>query len=196
MRQPCTVGMAEVQHGSRPTCSPHTGDQRTMTTETRRRAYRAHQHVTRAARRSLRDAGARKDVARVLGRAPSTIRHEVTDRCHPTIQAALAIVIDLTEAEGVTGRAVAEAFTEIVEIGEILEAETDTLIKRGLWLTDAENTTCRDEQTASMLGDLEHEVALRRHSSVSAELADVSAELRERGVSLKAEYRASKVGAA
>lgn len=154
-------------------------------TRTKRR-YRAARHIERSAKRALRDAGARSEVARTLGRSISTISHEVSDRCHPTLKAAFDTLLLVVDGPKTTGRAFAEAATELVELVEIVQADDAVLIERGLFLMDHENKVDAVEDCRSLHGPVAHSDALRKVASVAAELASILAELWERGIDLHA----------
>lgn len=162
------------------------GGPETMTTKTRHRRVR---HAEQLARRSLKEAGSRRDVAGALGRSESTVSHEVTDRSHPTLTAAFDVFLQLNQYPGVSGRAFAEAAMEAVELRDIIEAETEVLVERGLYLMDAENNSDAVEDRASMVGPLEHAEALRVHASKAMYLAMILDALRYRNIDLHALYR-------
>jgi hypothetical protein len=141
------------------------------------------------AKRALSDAGPRVHVARILGRAESTIRNECTTRENNAIRSALDIVLRLVVGAGASARAFAEAVLEAVDVGELLLAETETLIARGLYLLPEENRRDALEDDMSLVGAALHADALRAHRDAAGELASIIDVLLLRGVDLHAEYR-------
>lgn len=162
--------------------------------ETTKRRYRTTRHAERLARRSLADAGSRRRVAQALGRSESTISHEVTDRSHPTIRAAFELLLSLDGEPGVNAVAFAEAAAEVVELSEVVNAASETLIERGIHLLGQENELGFREDMAALTGD-GHAEALRRVARASAALARIIDELELRDIDLHALYRAREVAA-
>lgn len=161
---------------------------------TKRREHRRSRHATRLARESIAHAGTPTNVGKALDRATSTVCHEAKDRENPVLRDAFALLVRLNAHPDVSGRAFAERVTEAVDLAEITEADTDTLIARGLWLMPEENASDSVEDNASYLDPHTHAEALRKHASIASELAAILDELDYRGVNLHALY-ASKVAA-
>jgi len=151
---------------------------------------RAKRHARRLAQQSLRRAGTLKAVGRAMtpSRRESTVGHYVTDRTHPDLARAFELLIGLCDAEDVSARTFAEAVTELVELRDIVQADTETLIERGLVLMSRENELGYVEDLRSLTGH-GHSEALRRVASASAELAAIIGELCYRGKDLHAIYR-------
>lgn len=156
---------------------------------TRDKARRTVRHSERLAKRSIRYAGARKDVARVLQRSPSTISHEVRNRAHPTLKASFAMMVSLSEDAKVSPWAFAVACKEAVELATVLDSDDDSLIASGIRLLTEENDTDRVEDDATLAGELAHAEALARHAEVCLKLSATLVEAHERGIALHALYR-------
>lgn len=164
------------------------------TTELKSRTRRAESHAKRLAHRSLRSAGQPKDVGRALGKSRSTIAHEITSRFNPELKRAYEMTILLNGHPGTNGRAVAEAMLEASELTDIVMAETETLVSRGLFLLDQEDLKEGAENRAAKAG-VDYSDALRAEASVQMELAAIIDELRthERGsIDLLAVYRRTR----
>lgn len=159
--------------------------------QTRRLVRRMDRHADRLARHALAEAGPRNRVALALGKSESTISHEVTDRVNPELRDAFRIFLNLNGHPGVSGRAFADAVNEAIELSEIVLADTDTLLARGVHLLSQKAGLVIGEIEASHTGD-GHSAVLRKLGSVLLELAAITDELAtpERGsISLQAHFR-------
>ncbi len=140
----------------------------------------------------MRDSGRRTDVAAALDRSLSRVSHEATKQVNPVLRDALGMLLGLIDGEGCSPYAFAEVVSEIIELRDITEAETDTLIVRGLRLLEWENQIGLTEDLASLTGH-GHADALRRVAMASNELAAILDELELRGVDLHELFRAQAV---
>lgn len=161
-----------------------------MDTKTRKRRDRLQRHGERLARYSLAAAGRRSDVARALEKSLSTISHEVSDRCNPDLAKAFTVFLSLATRPGTSAAAFAQAVLEAQELVDVISAETETLIERGLFLLEEENRRDAVEDIASLRGSREHAEALRAHGAVVLELPGIIDELLLRNVDLHEVYRA------
>lgn len=161
------------------------------TTEMKRRAEHGRRHAERLAKRSLREAGTRRAVARAVGRPESTVRHETTSRANPELAKALELTIVLNGHPGTSGRPIVEAMLEAVELSDIVTAEDATLVERGLYLLDHEDQLEASENRAARAGaSARYADALRSEASVQMELAAIIDELAYRRIDLLELYRA------
>ena len=166
--------------------------------ETRKRQRRVERHARRLAQESLAAAGSRTNVGKALGRSRSTISHEVTTRGHPVLEEAFGVLLNLLAHPGVCGRAFVDRAAEALELNDILDADTETLVARGLWLVEHENHFDALEDLASIKTAAEHMEACARHGAALLELRAIEAELLtpERGrLDLLALYRQRAVQA-
>ena len=162
--------------------------------EKTKQGWRRKGHATALAQRAIRDAGPRRAVAAALGRSESTVSHEARTpgRAHPDLQRAFELLLALSAHPGVSARAFAEAAAEVVELRELVAAETKALVERGLYLLDREDDLeCAENRTAKRGGD--YAGALRAEGWAQIELAQIIDELAPRGVDLMAEYRRRRV---
>lgn len=150
---------------------------------TRRTEDRKTRHAKRLARRSIGAAGTPTNVGKALERARSTVSHEGTDREHPALRDAFAVLLRLDAYPEVSGRAFAEAVSEAVELSEIVHADDETLIARGLWLLDGEDPAQGRENTAARLG-LGYWDACEATGQLHVELAQIGRECELRGIDL------------
>ena len=157
---------------------------------TRKRLVRTKRHAGRLARGALKGAGTQAAVARAIGKKPGTIGHYLTDRPHPVLVEAFELLVALNGTPGVSAQAFAEAAQELVELSDIVTAETPTLTERCLYLLEWENECGAREDQAAMIGKGEHAKWLRVVASASAELASLLDELRYRGVDAHELFRA------
>lgn len=153
------------------------------TDETKRRLRRARKHAERGARRAIRGAGSRRDVARALKRSESTVSHEATSRSHPELTRALEMAMLLNGGRDTTARALAQEMMEAVDLSEVILEDTDRLTARGLYLLDREDLLEADENRASRSG-VGYSDALRAEGWAQIELAGIHDELLERNVDL------------
>lgn len=154
---------------------------------------RAARHSTRLAQQSIAEAGSRTAVARVTGRDRTTVSHECTTRAHPVLAAAFDFLVGLADSDEVTARAFAEAVAEAVELREIITADTDKLLERGLYLLEWENVLDAREDVAALVGTAMHSPALRTWARAASELAQIEDELGLRRIDLHAEFRRRRV---
>lgn len=162
---------------------------------TRRQERRRTRHGTKLARRAIGEAGHPKKVGEALGVTRSAACHWKSDRVHPALREAFEVLLRLDAYPEVSGRAFAEAAAEAVELSEIVHADTEVLLPRGLYLMAYENETDKIEDDATVIGPEAHAEALRKHGSAVMELASILDELLFRGIDLHAEYRARRVAA-
>lgn len=153
------------------------------------KAKRTVRHAERLAKRSIRYAGPRHEVARVLKRSPSTISHEVRNRAHPTLKASFAMMVSLSEDSKVSPWAYMTACKEAVELATVVEVDDESLVASGIRLLAEENASCRDEDDATLMGELAHAEALARHAEVCLKLSATLVDAHERGIPLHALYR-------
>lgn len=158
-----------------------------MTTADRSRWRR--RHAEELGRYALREAGKRSHVATALGRALSTISHEVKDRCHPVLAEAFEILLDLERHPDTGARSFATAVEQAITLSEIRAQSREAFIARGCWLLDAENESCGTEDTASMVSQAAHAAALLKHGSHVMELAAYLTDAERRGIDLHTEWR-------
>lgn len=149
-------------------------------------------HAERLGRHTLRESGRRSDVADALGRSISTISHEVTDRCHPELAAAFTLMLDLERHPSTGARSFLDAVEQIVTLAEIEGQTNEAFIARGVYLLDAEDQTCHEEDIAARMSQADHAEALLKHGSLVMELAAYLADAPRRGIDLHAEWRARK----
>ena len=149
----------------------------------RKRRDRTRRHAKRLARRAVREAGTRRDVARALGKSESTVSHEVTDRFDVDLARAFEKMILLDGHPGVDARAFSLACTEAFELAPIVLTNTGRLIERGLYLMSWENVAGQREDDASITRK-GHPEWLRRVADASLNLAMIIDELEtpERGL--------------
>ena len=150
--------------------------------KTRKRKVRIKRHAERFARDVIRRAGKQADVGRAIDKRPGTLGHYCTDRPHPVLVEAFEVLIQLNGTPGVSAQAFAEAASELVELSDIVTADTPVLIERALYLLEWENEVGWREDQASMVGKGEHAKWLRVVASASSELASLLDELRYREV--------------
>lgn len=158
----------------------------------RQQETRRQRHTAQLAQRAIREAGTPTRVGHAIGRSLSTASHYATDKVHPEFRDAFTVLLNLSQHPGVSGRAYAEAVSEAVELDEIVPAEAETLVARGLYLLEEENRRDSVEDDASMVSPPEHAAALRAHRDAASELAAILDELWFREIDLHALYRARR----
>lgn len=181
--------------------------------KTKKRLMRAKRHAVRLSQYALAGAGGRRAVARALGRNESTVSHQCTSRASPELLEfftalltddraavsggrtfrvfceAFGLWMRLMGSDAVSGRAFAEACLEAVELREIVMADDEVLLERGLYLLEQEDVVDSLEDIATKRSTKSHAASLRTHASVAAELATIEDELLARHVDLLAVYR-------
>lgn len=154
--------------------------------------WRRKAHAEDLGRYALREAGKRSHVADALSRSISTISHEVKDRCHPTLYAAFELMLDLARHPNTGTRSFLDAVELTVTLAEIESQPTGAFIARGLYLLDAEDETCAQEDIAARLSQDAHAESLLRHGAMVNELAAYLKDAKRRRIDLHAEWRAQK----
>jgi hypothetical protein len=154
--------------------------------KTRRRLDRARRHAERLSQEALKGAGSRRAAGQALGRSESTVSHECTSRAHPAIAEVMSMLIMLNGFPGTTGRAIRNAVVEAQELHDIVHADDETLIARGLYLLAKEDLLESAENGAAK-ARTGYSEALRAEGHAQIELAAVMDELEYRGLCLWAE---------
>lgn len=167
-----------------------------MTEETtmeaiRKKERRRDRHGMRLARRVIKDAGSPTKVGEALGVTRSAASHwgrDEGDRVHPALRDAYAVLLRLDEHPDVDARAFVRAAAEAVDLSELVHAEDETLIARGFYLLDREDSTQAAENTAARtcVGYLD---ACEATGHLHIELAQIGRECEARGFDLCALYR-------
>lgn len=150
---------------------------------TRQREIRKERHVVGLARRSIRGAGTPSAVGRRLGRATSTVCHDGTDRMHPVLAAAYRLAMQIPSPE-TTLRPFVHAVRSLLEIREIVTADTPILTARARYLLDKEDDLNAAADKAARRSRATFTDALRAQATASEELADILDELDYRGAPL------------
>lgn len=146
-------------------------------------------HARRLAMEALDRAGSRTAVARALGVARATISHECTSRPNRTLEGFFDLFLNVNACPDAAARAIADAVNEALEVRDIISADTETLVERGVYLVEQENRLDALEDTASLRSTLSHAAAGKTHASALFELAAIEHELLVRRVDLLAVYR-------
>jgi len=160
---------------------------------TRRRVRVAEDAAIRLARKSIRGAGALDDVARALGRSRYTVCRYGTERWHPDLKKAFEVAVLMNGQPGVSVRELEEATTELRHFSDVLMAEADTLVERGLYLMAARHRWNLDETVAAETDDPSFEEKLEREGHGQIELAAISRVLRDvHDIDLRVRYRGAR----
>jgi hypothetical protein len=153
---------------------------------TRLRKLRIERHASRLAHEAIRHAGTLRAVGAALGKAESTIGHEVTDRHN---RAVLDVCVRLINGSATDPLALLQAMEDAYELECIAKASDERLTADGFVLLDVESARDGAEDLAALIGPLEHADALDRYRPIAKRLSLVERELAERGKNLHALYR-------
>ncbi|MFA6044169.1 MAG: hypothetical protein WC718_04235 [Phycisphaerales bacterium] len=153
----------------------------------RAKKVRVERHAARLAKNAIRySGGTLRSTGDALGRAESTMGHEVTDRPN---RAVLDICTRLIAGNATNPMALIQSQEDAFELGAIVTADTDRLIRDGLALMAQESERDGHEDDAALCGGMAHAEALDRYRVVARQLSLTIRELAMRGIDLHAEYR-------
>jgi len=153
----------------------------------RAKKVRVERHAARLAKNAIRYSGRTlRLTGDALGLTESTVGHYVTDRPN---RAVLDICTRLIVGSATDPVALMQAQDDAYELGAIVNADTDRLIRDGLALMSRESEVDGAEDDAALRGPLAHADALDGYRRVARRLSLTIRELAERGVDLHAMYR-------
>lgn len=150
---------------------------------TRATERRRERHTRRLSQRALREAGHPKDVGAALGKARTTICHETSTRTNQIVQAAADLMIRMRQHPKVDAKAVRRALDEACDLEDLTAADDKTLVARGLYLIDREDTLEARENAAAKTG-VSYWDALGAEGWCQIELMQIGIELEYRGIDL------------
>jgi hypothetical protein len=153
---------------------------------TRLRKLRIERHASRLSHEAIRHAGTLRAVGAALGKAESTIGHEVTDRHN---RAVLDICVRLIAGSATDPLALLQAMEDAYELSDLVAKDTERLIAEGIDAMAEESRLDGAEDDAGIIGGTVHADAIDRYRLVARRASLRIRELAERGVDIHGLYR-------